>query len=257
MEKRILRNFAIAGLYFAVMNAHAMENGFYMGLMMGPSTSNAPSLMATKRYASDPLGGTCTSGSTSPGCPTPDPFATQPPGSTIANPRANIFATRIYIGNQFNPYAAFELGGQVYSNIRYNTRGVPVYGGTEQRIRDVDLVLKGMFPYRIFTIFGKAGIAATYITSGGSFNPSFTPATQNPPGTATATAKLSVSTTYKKKFAPTYTIGASYDINQSWQVDATYNTLQVGNNIGTLTFYALGLSYHFTDKFCGQFLCDD
>jgi len=30
-----------------------------------------------------------------------------------------------------------------------------------------------------------------------------------------------------------------------------------GGQVGNLTMYALGISYHFVDKYCGQFLCDD
>ena len=87
---------------------------------------------------------------------------------------------------------------------------MPVFGSTDQRVRDLDAVLKGIFPVRWFSIYGKAGVAATYLTSGGTFNPSFKPVTLNTP------AKLKVETTYKHKFSPTYSIGASYDIDQSW-----------------------------------------
>ena len=246
MRKGIIKSIIVALSCVFAMSAHAMANGFYMGLMMGPATNSAPSLLATKRYAPPNCGPT-------PGCPTPDANATVPPGTTIANPRSTQFATRIYLANQFNQYAAFEMGGVFFSGIRYDARGVPTFGSTDQRVRGLDAVMKGIFPLRSFNIYGKAGVIATYITSGGTFNPTFRGISlPNTPKT-----KFDVPTTYKKKFSPTFSIGASYDINQSWQVDGSYNTYPIGNNIGSLTFMALGISYHFTDKYCGQFLCDD
>lgn len=253
MKKVILGNSVLAGLCGVAMNAYAIGNGFYLGMQLGPATSKASQLQATRLYGYSQAvpGGPWVSD----GTPTPNPTATKF-FTTPANPRANMFGTRIFMGNQFNPYAAFELGGIVFSNLRYDAHGVPVYGGTDVRVRALDLTLKGIFAYRMINIYGKVGMAATYLTSGGSFNPSFKPATINGQGQPVP-SKLKVSTTYKKKFSPVYSIGASYDINQSWEIDASYNTYQIGENVGNLTFYAIGFAYHFTDKYCGQFLCDD
>lgn len=235
--QKILKKLVVMVACGVAVNAHAMANGFYMGISMGPATNNAPSLQAVKAPApqnNSPLG-----------------VPTNPLVTTVANPRSPMFASRIYIGNQFNTYAGVEFGGTFYSSIRYDTRGVKTVGSTSQRVRDIDLALKGIFPISAFSLYGKLGVAAIYLTSGGAFNPEFKPAT------TINTSKFNASTTYKHKFAPTVSIGASYDINQSWQVDASYNSLQVGNNVGTLTFFGVGFSYHFTDKYCGQFLCDD
>ena len=195
MQKRILKKIVVIVSCGVAVSAHAMGNGFYMGVMMGPATSNAPSLQAIKA---------------------PAPFENAPLGvnqnpleTTIANPRSNIFATRIYLGNQFNPYAGIEFGGTFYSAIRYDSRDVPTVGSTSQRVRDLDLVLKGIFPISAFSLYGKIGMAAIYLTSGGAFNPVFEPATP------TTNSKFSASTTYKHKFAPTFSMSASYDINQA------------------------------------------
>jgi hypothetical protein len=248
MQKGILKKIIVILSCGAAVNAHAMGNGFYMGVMMGPATNNAPSLQAVKAPA--PANN----------LPPSDPNSKTSFTTTVANPRSSMFATRIYMGNQFNTYAGIEFGGTFYSSIRYDSRGVQTVGSTSQRVRDLDLVLKGIFPINSFSLYGKLGMAAIYLTSGSSFNPTFKPATPAPVPPSTvpySNSYFSTSTTYKHKFAPTLSIGASYDINQSWQVDASLNSLQVGNNVGTLTFFAVGFSYHFTDKYCGQFLCDD
>lgn len=218
------------------VNTYAMGNGFYLGLMMGPATNNGSTIQAqVNPQQLDPPQDPVTAGLI----------------TTPANPRSSQFGSRIFIGNQFNPYAGIEGGLTLYSSIRYDAKGVPVYGGTDQRVRALDIVGKAIMPLGMFSIYGKLGAAVTYITTGGALNPTFTPATPTTP------AVTSGSNTYKNKFAPTYSVGASYDLNQSWQMDLSYNTLQVGNNIGSVTLYALGISYHFTDKYCGQFLCDD
>jgi len=231
-----------------LVNAHAIGNGFYMGIMMGPATDNSPSLKVVKSPA--PANN----------LPPSNPNSTIPPTYTIANPRSSLFASRVYIGNQFNMYAGIELGGTFYSSIRYDSRGVPTVGSTSQRVRDLDLAFKGILPLSSFSLYGKLGVAALYLTSGSAFNPTYKPAhpVPVPPSTVPySNSYFAVATTYKHKLAPTVSIGASYDINQSWQADASLNSLSVGDNVGTLTFFALGFSYHFTDKYCGQFLCDD
>jgi opacity protein-like surface antigen len=244
MRHVILKIMLASILVTEAMQAYAIGNGFYLGMMAGPATNNVPSMQATKLYDFPN--------------PTPWPMAPIPPGTTIANPRANQFGIRIFMGNQFNQFAAFEVGGMFWSSIRYNTRGIPIYGSADQRVRDIDVMIKGILPFRSFNLYGKIGAAATYLTSGGTFNMTFTPLQLAPNSTAVIKyAKLSVPTTYKFKFSPVYSVGASYDIDQSWVIDASLNGISVGNSIGNLMFYAIGISYHFTDKYCGQFLCDD
>lgn len=228
MKVRISKNIIIATIACSLAaNAHAIGNGFYIGLMMGPATNNAPSLKALK-------------------FPAPPPSS--PPITTIADPRKQQFGSRIFIGNKFNTYAAVEGGVTFISSIKYDSHGVATTGSLDQRVRDLDIVAKGIFPIgESFDIYAKGGIAVTYLTSGGSFNPVYNPNTNT----------YRTANDYKQKYSPTVSVGASYAINQSWVTDVSYNTLQIGNNVGTITFYSIGLSYHFTDKYCGQFLCDD
>jgi opacity protein-like surface antigen len=242
MRKGIL-SVAAAGLCVFAVNAEAIGNGFYMGVMAGPARSNAPTLQAIQYPPPDP--GTCNA--------QPCPTAIYVP-MTPLSPKSNQFASRIFIGNKFNPYAAIEGGVTFWSSIRYQSKeNIETFGSTDQRVRDLDVVGKFSFPVRSFEIYGKLGVAVVYITKGGAFNPTFQSA--NPPSNNRGT--FHASSTYKNKFAPTYSLGASYDIDQSWVADLSWNGLSVGSSVGTLSFIALGIAYHFTDKYCGQFLCDD
>lgn len=228
--KKIVRGSIAAAIAMNAMNACAIGNGFYLGIMMGPATNNGSIIQAQAAT------------------PVPPPLVLTP-----ATPRSQQFAARIFLGNQFNQYAAIELGGTFFSQINYDTRGVPTAGGTNQRVRDIDLVGKGILPFYAFNVYGKAGIAALYITTSGGLNPTYVPARPDD----TNSAIIRGSTTYSHKFAPTFSLGAAYDINQSWEADLSLNVLVVGGSINRMTYYALGISYHFTDKYCGQFLCDD
>jgi hypothetical protein len=251
MKNGMLKSIVFALSCVAAVNAEAIGNGFYIGVMAGPATNSASSLPALK----------------SPLPPITNPGATSLFGATgvsklpttQANPKSTQFATRIFLGNQFNQFAGFELGGTFFSTIQYDTRGVAIYGGADQRVRGLDLVMKGILPLATFSLYGKAGVAATYITTGPTFDPVFQPSTYSTkaPKYNQNNAKIVVQTTYKHKLSPTFSVGASYDINQSWLIEGSYNVVVVGNNIGKASFAALGISYHFTDKYCGQFLCDD
>jgi hypothetical protein len=266
MRKRILKNLVIATASCGIAaTANAIGNGFYLGLMMGPATTKGPSLKAQIKLPQ----------SLQDQCSSLPPTASQSQclQTTSVDPRSTQFSSRIFMGNQFSRYAAFEGGVTFFSSIRYDAHdcpklggsvkhGCPTYGGTEQRVKDLDIVIKGIFPYKdTVDIYGKAGIAVTYITTGGALNPTYEPATngngQGHPPDGGHKAKLSGANEYKSKYSPTISVGASYAINQSWVMDASLNTVSIGNNVGTINFYSIGISYHFTDKYCGQFLCDD
>ncbi len=212
----------------AAINANAVGNGFYMGLMMGPATNGGSTVQAQKFV----------------------PNATHVE-LTPANPKSSQFGSSIYMGYKFNTYAAFEGGFTFYSAIHYDTKGVETCSGSNARVRDIHVLGKGIFPIgESFDVFAKGGIAVTYLTTSGSFNPEFG---KDPSGNLITCGK----NTYNNKFSPTYAIGASYAINQSWVTDITWTRTQVGGIVNNVDFYALGLSYHFVDRYCGQFLCDD
>lgn len=236
MIKIVIASMMTAGL---VSHASAMGNGFYMGLMVGPANNGSATLTAQAANLPGDPSLDCTKNA----CPIP------------ASPHSQQFGTRLFIGNQFNQYAAFEGAFDFFSTVKYDTRDVKTLGDASQRARTVDVLLKGIMPLSYFSVFGKLGVAMTYLTTGGSFNPELV---QDPKLPNDPNAKIiNTSNAYTNKFSPVYGIGASYDINQNWLIEFDYMNFAVGGAMGNVTLYGLGLSYHFTDKYCGQFLCDD
>lgn len=229
MYKRIVKHLALILVTASyTVSAYAVAPGFYMGFMAGPANNGASTEQAQVKS------------------PPPPPIITTP-----ANPKSSQFGSRIYIGNKFNSYASFEGGFTYYSGINYDTKGVDTCASTSARVRSIDFVMKGEYTYaNSVGVFGKAGAAYTYATASGAFFPTFTIL---PNGQSQSCGK----STYTTKVAPTFSVGASYDINQNWVVDASWNRLFVGSVINNMTMYALGISYHFVDKYCGQFLCED
>lgn len=216
--------------------------GFYMGLMAGPSTNNG----GQQNVQIFPL-------------PTAiNPIATFAP----ADPKSTQFGSRFFLGYKFNWIAGFELGFVYFSGVNYvlkNSTFRPA-GGTTFRVRGIDLV--GKLDYSIFNVgvFGKAGVVALYTTTPGGLNITnfHTITTLNRAKNTVSTRTVnSGSNTYGNKLAPTFSVGISYNLNQSWVTDLSMTTYMVGGAVSSMTMFALGLSYHFVDRFCGQFLCDD
>lgn len=224
MQPRILRTLAAATLAGSFMlSAHAVGNGFYMGFMFGPASNSADPQEAMV-----------------------DPTTT-PPITVLAKPQAQQWGTRIYAGNKFSKYAGLEFGLSFFSDIHYNTGDVETSTSTSTRIGDVDLSAKLEMPLGWFDVFAKAGVAYIYVHNSGAFSsPDYT-----------TTPPESGPSTNNSKFAPTYGIGVDYLLSQNWLADLSWTRLQVGNTVNSIDLYALGISYHFVDKYCGQFLCDD
>ena len=107
--------------------------------------------------------------------------------------------------------------------------------------------------------YGKAGVAATYLTTPGGLN--ITPYSVRPAPTKSNPAAVKItnvgSNSYKTQLNPAFALGISYDLDQSWQMDLSWTRTLVGGAVGNMNFYALGFSYHFVDVYCGQFLCSD
>ncbi len=231
MRKVICKQSILAAAMAAVsLNASAVAPGFYMGLMMGPTANNG----SQQTIQVMPL-----------------PTSTSPQANTgIANPKGSLFASRLYFGYKFNPYAGFEGGFTYISGINYtlkNASQTPA-AGTTARVRGIDVVGKLDFTIKdTIGFFGKAGVAGLYTTTPGALNITNFNAT---------TGRTSGANTYSSKLTPTFSVGASYDFDQNWQTDLTWMRLMPGGAIGNLDTYALGLSYHFVDKYCGQFLCN-
>jgi hypothetical protein len=214
-----------------------------MGLMMGPSSNGG------KEQPVQVL-------------PLPQPLPGNPIANTVqANPKSSQFGSRLFFGYKFNQYAGFEGGFSYFSGISYALKepagGCPANGGpcvpaagTTARVRSIDFVGKLDYSYNnTIGLFGKGGVAAVYTTSPGALDITNYSVVGGQP-------KTSGSNKYNNKIAPTFTVGASYDLNQSWQIDMSWTRLFVGSAVSYMDMYALGLSVHFVDVYCGQFLCE-
>ncbi|MFZ2314300.1 MAG: outer membrane beta-barrel protein [Gammaproteobacteria bacterium] len=217
MAKGLLKILLTATTAAVAFNTYAVGPGFYMGVMTGPATNN---------------GGTV--------------YVQPAPGSTTlvqANPRSNQWGSSIYLGNKINQYASIEGGINYFSTIQYSTKNnVQTCSGLSVRNRDLHIVGKGEFPLSDFSIFGKAGVAVVYQTVSGGFN--------------TGINGQCGKNQYTNKFSPTFSIGAGYDLSQSWVADVSWTRILVGGQSSSVDFLGFGISYHFTDRYCGQFLCD-
>lgn len=219
MKRRILKNIMSIVLAGSVANAYAVAPGFYMGIMGGPATNTG----GTQQIQT---------------------FSAVPPSTTVTgNPRSTQFGSRLYMGYKMNKYASTEMGFGYFSGIHYDTKGVETCSGATARVRDIDFVGKGAMPIgSMFDVFMKAGVALAYQTTSGALNPQ---------------VNLNCGkSTYTSKFSPTVSVGASYDLNQSWVVDASWTRLMVGGAASNIDFYGLGISFHIVDVYCGQFLCN-
>jgi opacity protein-like surface antigen len=220
MRKGILSYTALTALSVCLMaDANAVATGFYMGVMTGPSSNSASKQQATTESGT-------------------------PPTVTV-KPSNKQWGTRVYLGNKFNPYAGIEAGMTYFSTINYNnTSDEDTCSATNVKVRDIDVVGKGDYTFGGFGLFGKAGIAFTYVTTSGGLEPP-------------VMGKSCGASNRQIKYRPTFTIGASYDLDQSWVADLSYTKIMVGSTVSTVSFLALGISYHFVDRYCGQFLCSD
>ncbi len=218
MQKGIVKNLALITIASCMMGeAHAVARGFYLGMNFGPATN---------------------------GGKTQNINATSPPvhGLVVpANPRSQQFGVGLFLGNQINPYVGFEGGTTLFTNIGY--KATRSYRNTNPsataRVRVLHLGVKGILPFKeTFDVFAKGGIGIVYETTSGALN-------------------QSGKSTYKTSFRPAVSFGGSYYFDQSWVGDVSLNYLQVGSFVKNVTYLAVGFSYHFVDRYCGQFLCDD
>lgn len=230
MQKRNLKAFALTLLASSFSLAtYATTAGFYLGIMAGPAQNDATNVNASVALA--------------PG----QPFFT-----TVVKPRGQMFGTRPYLGYQMNDYSAFELGFTYFTNISYNQldQSVALCSSPSIGVRTIEVLGKGILPFYYFDVFFKAGLSGTYMNESASLNP-FNPATHptqynnNPCGKSKNTVN----------YDPVLAIGASYSITPNWVADLTLTSYLVGGKVNRVNWVALGISYHFVDIFCGQFLC--
>lgn len=223
-QRKLARAALIAAINVWAFNAYAVSPGFYLGLMAGPATNSA----GIQEAQID------------------ESLATTP-----VSVRSQQFGTRVYMGYKWNAWAAVEGGFTYYSNVRFEQKdpSVETCGGLSASVKNADIVGKLSWTMSSFEIFGKAGAAFVYDSSSGALNP----------GTAAINPVTGViecgETQHNTQYTPVYGLGASYDLSQSVAVDVSWTRMNGGSVTGNIDFYALGLSYHFVNIYCGQFLC--
>lgn len=216
MHKRILSGLTLAAASMLSMNAYAVAEGFYMGAMFGPSTNGASQTNAQTRSGTPP--------------------------TTPVTPKSSQFGSRLFLGNKFNSYASIEFGVAFYSRIKYDDKGVETCNSPQIRAYDIDLLAKGEMQLGGFSIFGKLGPAVVSVNESGSLSPDL--------------SKPCGETNRSINVKPELGIGVGYDLNQNWVFDLSATRLFVGGKASTIDMYAFGISYHFVDQYCGQFLCE-
>jgi opacity protein-like surface antigen len=219
MQKKILTwLISMLMLVSYVEWAYAVAPGFYIGLMTGPAGNTSGSEQVLAQDLTTIL---------------------------TANPQSRQYGTRFLLGYKINRYAGIESGiFTFFSSVNYNTPdNTKACGGLSTRTRMFDVVAKGMLPLGdYFDVFGKAGAAVTYISTSGGLRSSV----DNGCGKSNHDIKI----------RPALAVGASYNLSQSWVVDLSWTRFMVGGIINSMNLYALGISYHFVDQYCGQFLCN-
>jgi len=217
-----IRQLGVAAVFFTLAStAYATQDGFYLGVGAGPTDVHAK---------------------------TQDFVNNAPPPATITVAPSNTgIGERLFMGVQFSTYAAIEGGFAHYGTATYNIPASAMVSCNNPSIRQnsFDIEGKGILPFSTsgFDVFAKAGMAVVYAGSSGSLEASG------------GTNPCSTGTSSKAAAKPLFGIGVSYDITPQWVVDLSYTQYNGGGNVNTANFLALEVSYHWVDKYCGQFLC--
>lgn len=242
-------------------SVYATGPGFYIGGQVGKTnTHNLPQTLQTGVPGA-------LDGST-PG------LAPGQTGSTTINPSNTGVGGRLYGGYSLSQYFGVELGFTHYAPSTYtipsgtNLTIGPVSGYPSSKpainTNAFDFVGKGSLaiPRLGIGVFGKAGVAIVKVGYAGTFTNIYNPSLSGqttillPDGSSTVVPggfiNSTKTTTY---FKPTAAVGLSYDLSQNWVVDFTLSRIFGGGGMQNADLYSLGISYHFVDKYCGQFLC--
>jgi hypothetical protein len=156
----------------------------------------------------------------------------------LTDPNNTGIGERIFFGIQMNRYAAFEIGATNYAPSVYSPN---VDGDSNEptiRVYAIDIVGKGMYSLYNFTLFGKIGGAGTRETA--------------------SSALVGAPEQVLKGFVSAHVtagVGISWDITPNWVVDISASRIFKGSHFPEADFYGIGLSYHWVDLYCGQFLC--
>lgn len=240
ISKKIAWAMGISSFILAA-NAFAAGEGFYLGGQIGETnTHNQPRSLQTGTI--NPITGQVIN-----------------PGNISVNAGNVGYGGRLYFGYNLNSYFAVESGFTHYGASTYKTgtpspqliSGNPL-GKPGIQENGVDFMGKGIFPIQSFNVFGKLGIAIVRTSLAGTLTTTYTAPPLVPPSGPAAFTTATGTTNYIR---PAAAIGASYDITPNWETELTISRAFGGGGFQSADLYSLGISYHFVDKYCGQFLC--
>jgi OOP family OmpA-OmpF porin len=208
MLKKLTLTLAVAGLAFSTSAYATASNGFYLGLQLGESDSD---------YSTSSSGLNDFYGYSS------------LPGTSIDS---NEFAGRVYLGDQFNKFLALELGYSYLGNVEFNNIFGFSNADAELRQQAGDLTLKVMLPVtQQFNVFALGGAAYVFA---------------KPNNVSSTASTLGVQTgSSESAFTATYGLGAGYDFNEHWGVDATWRRFNASGDIENIDLFTLGVAFHF------------
>lgn len=168
-----------------------------------------------------------------------------PPTTVNIKPSNTGFGGRVFMGYSINQFVAIESGFTHYAPSTYNIPSniSASCGSPTIRENGVDVVGKGSYPIANMALFGKAGVAVVRTSLAGSMSPL---------ESLNSCGNSNGSTNYVR---PTAALGFSYDLTPNWVADVTYSRVFKSGNFQNADLIGLGISYHFVDKYCGQFLC--
>lgn len=220
MNRNTAKKIRLAMMIFSIAPlAHAVGSGFYLGGQIGQSnTHNVARDVAT--------------------------YSTPPTENVV--PSNGGIGGRLFMGYQLNENVAFEGGFTHYASSTYKPTTTTLCNDASIRENGLDLVGKGMLPLSSsFNFFGKFGVTMIKSTMSGSIADAEVE-------TSGCGGHDNASTNYIRPIAG---VGMSFDLSQNWVTDVSYTRAFGGGDFKSADLMALGVSYHFTDKFCGQFLC--
>ncbi|OGT69296.1 MAG: hypothetical protein A3J38_00660 [Gammaproteobacteria bacterium RIFCSPHIGHO2_12_FULL_45_9] len=153
--------------------------------------------------------------------------------SVLATPANTGFGIRFFGGYQYT-YFGVETGLTAYARSKYSnsltvgTPSITTYAW--------DVVGKGLWVSPVgLGVYGKAGFAVASLGASGSI-------VGGPSGI---------------KPRPTAGFGVTFDFAQNWVGEVSFSRIFAagGTTMQNADLAALGITYHFVDEYCGQFLC--
>jgi opacity protein-like surface antigen len=204
-----------------VSTACAVDTGFYMGAQVGATKQNNKTRTIVNNGE---------------------------PALLTVKPSNTGIGERLFMGININKNAGVEWGFTHYGAATYKVPQTVACSNPSVNLNALDLEGKGMMNVSSsFSLFGKAGMSFARQTVSGSL------AQSNQAITPCGGSGSSASSTTSIK--PLIGLGMSYDLNPNWVADVSWTRILGGGGIQAADFMGLGISYHFTDKYCGQFLC--